>query len=81
MFLMQDAGRGRHPLHVTGADAAAVAGRIAVLQFALIDDGDGFKAAMRMFADAALTVGRREFCRSGMIQQQKGTQFTAQPVV
>ena len=50
---MQDAAGGRHPLHVARADHAALAGGVAVLDLALVDDGHGLEAAMRMLADAA----------------------------
>ena len=50
----------RHPLHVAGADPAACAGRVAVLDLALVDDRHGLEAAVRMLADAAAGLGRRE---------------------
>jgi hypothetical protein len=33
-----------------------------MFNFTGIDDGDGFKSAMRMFADAAFFASRRERC-------------------
>jgi hypothetical protein len=59
-LLVQDAGGGGHPLHVAGADQAAFAGRVAMLDLALIDDRDGLEAAMRMNADAAGALSRSE---------------------
>jgi hypothetical protein len=52
-LLVQDARRGRHPLHVAGADLAARAGGIAVLDLAVVADRDRLETAMRVFADAA----------------------------
>jgi hypothetical protein len=53
LFLVDDAGGGGHPLHVAGADLAAGPGGIAMLKFALIDDGDGLEAAVRVLIHAA----------------------------
>ena len=47
-FLMQDAAPGRHPLHVAGAEIAAIAEAVAVLDVAGQHIGDGLDAAMRM---------------------------------
>src|SRR5438876_12349666 len=52
-----------------------------MFQLALIRHGHGFKALMRMSADTALLIARRKFIRRGVVKQQEGTQFTAQPVV
>ncbi|SOB52439.1 hypothetical protein PLUA15_230182 [Pseudomonas lundensis] len=70
-FFMQDPGRRRHPLHITGADHPTVTGGIAVFDFALVNDGDGFKPAMRVLPYAATLGGRREFGGSCVIQQQE----------
>src|SRR5690606_31861104 len=70
-FLVQDAARGGHPLHVAAADDAAVAGGIAVLDLALVDDGDGLEAAMRMLADAAALRGGLELVRRRVVQHQE----------
>ena len=53
-FLMHDAGAGRHPLHITRTDGAAIAGGIAMVHFAAVDNGHGLEAAMRMLAHTAL---------------------------
>ena len=70
-LFMQDSGRRRHPLHITGADHTAVTGGIAVFDFALVNDGDGFKPAMRVLPYAATLGSRREFGGSCVIQQQE----------
>ena len=45
---MQDAAAGRHPLHVAGAEIAAVAEAVAVLDGPGQHIGNGLDAAMRM---------------------------------
>ena len=78
---MQDArGRG-HPLHVAGADAAGSAGGVAMLDLALVDDGHGLEAAMRMHPHAARPVGGLEFRRPGVVKQQEGTELRALLVI
>jgi hypothetical protein len=47
-FLMQDAAARRHPLHVAGAEGAAIAEAVAVINGAGKHVGDRFNAAMRM---------------------------------
>ena len=68
---MQQAGARGHPLHVADADAAAIAGRVMMINLAFIHDGHGLEAAMRMPVDAALFHAGREIVRTGMIEQQK----------
>ena len=75
-LLVHDAGRRRHPLHVARADLAAGAGGVAVLDLALVDDGDGLEAAVRMLADAARLRGRLEL-RRRVIEQQERAQIAA----
>ncbi len=70
-LLVQHARGGGHPLHVTGADHAGVAGSVAVRHLALIDDGYGLEAAMRMFAHAARLTCRLELMGPGVIQHQE----------
>lgn len=76
-FLVDDAVAGGHPLYVARVDFSADAAGIAIFQFALIRDGDGFKSFVRMAADAAFFVAGREFIRRGVIEQQKRTQLAA----
>ena len=57
-FLMHDAAAGGHPLHVAGAERAAVAETVAVLDRAGEDVGDGLDAAMRMPREAGEIIGR-----------------------
>src|SRR3546814_5716132 len=69
---MDDAASRRHPLDVARADGAATAARVPVADFAVIDDGHGFKSAMRMLTNA--TRGGRvgfEQVRTGVIEQQE----------
>ena len=47
-FLMEDAAAGGHPLHVAGAEIAAIAQAVAVLDGPGQHVGDRFDAAMRM---------------------------------
>ena len=49
---------GRHPLHVAGAEAAAVAEAVAVLDVAGEHVGDGLDAAVRMPREAGEIVVR-----------------------
>jgi hypothetical protein len=53
LLLVDDAGGGGHPLDVAGSELAGVAGGVAVLELALVDDRDGLEAAVRVLADAA----------------------------
>ena len=57
-LLMQDAAAGRHPLHVAGAERAAVAEAVAVVDRAGEHVGDGLDAAMRMPREAGEVVVR-----------------------
>ena len=57
-LLVKDAAAGGHPLHVAGAEIAAVAQAVAVLDVAGQHIGDGLDAAMRMPGKAgAILVG------------------------
>jgi len=80
-FLMEDAGGSGHPLHVTRADGAAGTGRIAMGDFAFVDDGDGLEAAMRMLTDPTRGFAGREAVRPGVVQQQERAQVLAMGVV
>src|SRR5687767_5139452 len=74
ILLMNDAGSCRHPLDVSRPDRAVAAGGIAVLQLPLVNDRDGFEAAMRMLPDAARRLRGREGVRSGVIEEQEGVE-------
>ena len=52
-FLMQDAGAGSHPLHITCAKRAGIAERVAMLHRAGQDVGDRLDAPMRVPGKAA----------------------------
>ena len=70
-LFMQQTGAGGHPLHFALADAAAVAGGVLVVDLAFEHQRHGLEAAMRMPADAARLVGRREVRRAGVVEQQE----------
>src|SRR5690606_15126404 len=78
---VDDAAGRRHPLHVAGADHPAGAGGVLMLHLAVVDDGDGLEAAMRMLADAARPAGRLEPGRACMVQQQERAEVLAVAVV
>ncbi|MCY1173522.1 hypothetical protein D9M73_136840 [compost metagenome] len=80
-LFMEDAVGSGHPLHIAGADQAAGTGGVAVFQFALVDDGHGFKAAMRVLADTATRRGRGEVVGAGIVEQQERADVLAQVVV
>ena len=54
---MDDAAPGRHPLHAPGLEQADVADAVAMAHAALLHDGHGLEAAMRMVGKAADVVG------------------------
>lgn len=56
LFVLHTA-RGGHPLHVAGANIAAIAHRIGMGHAALIDDGHGFKTAVGVHAHALRLAG------------------------
>ena len=72
---MQDAPRRRHPLHIPGADFTGVSSGIAVFDFALVNDGNGFESTVGVFPHAARFFRWGEFSRTGMIQHQKRADF------
>jgi len=73
-FLMQDAGAGRHPLNVSLADDAAIAGGIAMCELAVQHDGDCLEAAMRMLSHATGPGSRGKIRGTCEVQQQEGTE-------
>ena len=80
-LFVDDAIGSGHPLHVTRADQATGAGRVAVLQFALIDDGHGLETTVRVLADTASRAGRAEVVRAGIVQQQERADLAGQVVI
>src|SRR5262249_60771328 len=64
-------------LHGAGGVLAVVACRVAVLPFALIDDGHGLETTVRMFAHAAGLVRRRELGRTGVVEEQERADLLA----
>src|SRR5207342_310917 len=51
-LLVDETGRCGHPLDVPWADLAAAAGRVAVLDLAVVDDRDRLEPAVRVRSDA-----------------------------
>ncbi|MNT03064.1 hypothetical protein D3C72_1375830 [compost metagenome] len=80
-LFVQNTRGGGHPLYVTGANHPAAAGGITVLHFALVDDGDRFKPAMRMLTHTTGAGGRAELGWRSVIQQQERAHFRPQIVV
>jgi hypothetical protein len=72
-LLVDHTRRGCHPLDVTRSDGAVVAGRVAVIEFAVVDDGDRLEPAMRMLPHAPAAGRRREFMGARVVEQQKRT--------
>jgi hypothetical protein len=80
LLVHEAAGRG-HPLHVARADAPAAARAVAVLDLAVIDDGDRLEAAVRVLADAEARGRGRELARAGVVEEQEGADRRALGVV
>jgi hypothetical protein len=74
-FIVQYPGRRRHPLHIARPDHAAVAGRIAVRDFALVDDRDGLEAAVRVLPDSPRLLRCRKIRRPSIVEHQEGRQL------
>ncbi len=68
-FLMHDAAAGGHPLHVAGAERAAIAQAVAVFDGAVQDVGDRLDAAVRMPGEAGEIIGRTVVAE--IVEQQK----------
>jgi len=60
-----------HRLTIPFADHTAVAGRITVLDFALINNCNGFKPSVRMHVDATRLKGRVEMMWTVMVPRQE----------
>src|SRR5438128_4664752 len=71
-LLVQQARARGHPLHVARADAAAMAGSVFVIDFAVVHHRDRFEAAVRVPAHAAHSIARREVDRARVIEEQEG---------
>ena len=48
-----------------------------MFKFTLIDDGDSFKSAMRMFFDSAVCFSWSEFVWTGIVEQQEWVELIA----
>ena len=68
-LLVHDAAPGGHPLHVAGAERAAISQTIAVLHGAGQYIGDGFDAAVRVPRESREIIGRPIVTE--IIEQQK----------
>src|SRR5262245_38459886 len=80
-LLVQNAGPGRHPLHVAWTDAALIAGAVLMIDSAVVYDGHSLEAAVRMPVDAALMVGRLEVGWPSVIEQQERSQLPPEAFV
>ena len=74
---MQDAATGRHPLDIAGADRSTLAGGVAVGDFSIVNNRDGFEAPVGMLADSARFGRRLKFMRPRKVEQQEGAYFGA----
>ena len=72
-LLVKDAAAGGHPLHVSRAEAAAIAQAVAVVHAAGEDVGDGFDPAVRMPREAGEIVVRVLVPK--IIEQQERIEF------
>ena len=70
-LLVQDARRGRHPLHVPGADHAASARAIVMSDATLERESDGLEPSVRVDADTAPFGGRRVDVLGVVVEQQE----------
>src|SRR2546425_8729857 len=76
-LLMQDAAARRHPLHVPGAEGAAVAEAVAVLHAPAEHVGDGFDTAMGMPGESGEVVLRVVVAE--VVQQQERIEIAGVP--
>src|SRR5437867_10857165 len=74
---MEDAAAHRHPLHVPGAERAAVAQAVAVVDRAGEDVGDGFYPAMRVPGEPREVVLR--VLVAEVVQQQERVELAGVP--
>jgi len=72
---------GGHPLHLTGADHAAVAGGVTVDNFAVVDNRHRFKTAMRVRTNPTRPRACVEPVWTRKVEQQERAQLTAEPIV
>jgi hypothetical protein len=81
VFLMNDAASRRHPLDVTRPDYTAIACRIVMFDLAVIDDGDGLEAAVRMLADATPLRSWLKVIWPGVIEQEERADVGAEGII
>ena len=65
---MDNTRSGGHPLHIAGADGPVTAARIAMSQFAVVQNGHRLESAMRVFADASSRFVWGELLRTGVVK-------------
>src|SRR5262249_1609942 len=70
-LFVDQAGGGGHPLHVAGTNTPTAAGGVPVFHFAFVNNGHRLESTMRVLADAAALVRRRELHGAGVIKQQE----------
>ncbi len=72
VFLMQDPGCRRHPLHIAFPDHSAVARTVVVGDPAFVCDGYRFKSPVRMYAHTPRCIRRRKIMRRPVIKHDEG---------
>jgi hypothetical protein len=66
-FFVNQAGSRRHPLNFVPADGATSARGVPMFHLALVNDGDGLKAPVGVFAHALPLVGRGKMGGAGIV--------------
>ena len=79
--MVEDPNSCGHPLHVAGTDDAALSGRVAMDDLAVIDDRHGLKAAMWVGPNAAWPAHRLELVRTCVVEQQKRAEFVSKLII
>ena len=80
-LLMKNSAARCHPLHITGADNAAVSHGITMGDFTVIYDRHRFETAMRMRTDTAWARRRLKAMWARIVQKQKRAELTSETVV
>ena len=68
---MNDTASRRHPLDIAWPDDPAIPGGIPVCNLSVIDDGHGFKSAMRVLPDTTRLISGIELMGARIIEQQE----------
>jgi hypothetical protein len=80
-FLVHHPGPRGHPLHLPWADDATFSDRVAMGEFAVVDDCHGLEAAMWVWPDPARPAGWLEIMRARIVQQQERAKFGSTLVI